>query len=294
VGPQATGGGGSDILDGIENLHGSSFNDKLTGNSSANEIDGGAGNDMLDGGAGNDRLVGGVGNDTLTGGLGTDSLEGGAGNDIYNIADADLIVEASGGGTDTVQTALASYTLPGNVENLTFTGAGNFMGTGNALANTITGQAGQDTLFGGDGGDKLNGGLGNDVLDGGTNNDILTGGTGGDTQTGGSGADTFVFLKTSDFGSVGSLDRIADFFTAENDKISLKGVDPDPATAGDQAFTFIGSAAFTSVPHTTFEVRYQAASGGDLLVELDTTRDGAVDFSFLVRATSLAASDFLL
>ena len=52
------------------------------------------------------------------------------------------MTEAAGAGTDTVQTALASYTLgAANVENLTFTGSGNFAGTGNALDNVITGGA---------------------------------------------------------------------------------------------------------------------------------------------------------
>ena len=79
------------------------------------------------------------------------------------------MVEATGAGTDTVRTTLASYTMAANVELLTFTGAGNFTGTGNALANTITGGVGNDIL---------NGGAANDILSGGLGNDNLTGGTG--------------------------------------------------------------------------------------------------------------------
>ncbi|MNY00319.1 Bifunctional hemolysin/adenylate cyclase precursor [compost metagenome] len=64
---QATGGSGSDTLQNIENLTGSSFNDTLTGSSVANVLDGGAGNDTLTGGAGNDtyRLGRGSGSDTI-------------------------------------------------------------------------------------------------------------------------------------------------------------------------------------------------------------------------------------
>jgi len=35
-----------------------------------------------------------------------------------------------------VMTTLASYTLPDNVQNLTYSGTGNFTGNGNGLANT--------------------------------------------------------------------------------------------------------------------------------------------------------------
>ena len=60
-------------------------------------------------------------------------------------------------------TTLATYTLGANVENLTYTGAVAFAGTGNTLANVITGGAGADTLTGGAnsagaGVDKLTGG----------------------------------------------------------------------------------------------------------------------------------------
>ncbi|MBX5187276.1 RTX toxin, partial [Rhizobium sp. NZLR5] len=117
-----------------------------TGNGLANTIAGGAGNDTLDGGAGNDTLI------------------GGAGNDIYLVGDSfDVVIESANKGTDTVQTALSSYTLSNNVENLTYTGSASFTGTGNALANTITGGAGNDTLDGGAGADSLIGGAGNDT-----------------------------------------------------------------------------------------------------------------------------------
>ena len=46
---------------------------------------------------------------------------------------------------------------PANVENLVYTGVGDFTGTGNALNNTITGAGGDDTLSGRGGNDTLNG-----------------------------------------------------------------------------------------------------------------------------------------
>ncbi|NKL33463.1 rhizobiocin, partial [Rhizobium leguminosarum bv. viciae] len=119
-----------------------------TGNGLANTINGGAGNDTLDGGAGND------------------TLDGGAGNDIYVVDSAsDMIKETVSAGTDEIRTALAAYSLAAlvNVENLTYTGPVSFTGTGNALANMITGGAGNDTLDGGAGADSLIGGAGDDT-----------------------------------------------------------------------------------------------------------------------------------
>ncbi|CDZ65072.1 Hypothetical protein, partial CDS, partial [Neorhizobium galegae bv. orientalis] len=53
--------------------------------------------------------------------------------------------------------SLATYSIAAlaNIENLTSTGIGNFTGTGNGVANTITGGAGNDTLNGGAGADTL-------------------------------------------------------------------------------------------------------------------------------------------
>src|SRR5206468_786613 len=73
------------------------------------------------------------------------------------------VIEAAAAGTDEVRTSLNSYTLGANVENLRFTGTGDFTGTGNTLANAITGGAGNDTLDGGGGNDSMTGGAGNDV-----------------------------------------------------------------------------------------------------------------------------------
>ncbi|NKJ43557.1 cadherin domain-containing protein [Novosphingobium sp. SG720] len=69
---QDTIGAGTDTLNSIENLGGSSFADHLTGGSGNNYLVGGNGNDVLDGGAGNDLLVGSAGADTMTGGTGND------------------------------------------------------------------------------------------------------------------------------------------------------------------------------------------------------------------------------
>jgi len=117
-----------------------------TGNDLANVITGGAGIDLLDGGLGADRLIGGQGNDTYI----VDNL-------------GDVIVENAGEGLDLVRTAIASFALGANIENLTYTGSGAFQGFGNGLANVITGGLGNDTLDGRGGADRMIGGLGDDV-----------------------------------------------------------------------------------------------------------------------------------
>ncbi|NKF30848.1 calcium-binding protein, partial [Pseudomonas sp. BGM005] len=93
-----------------------------------------------------------------------DILIGGVGDDAYIVDNvADVVTERPNEGADLTKTTLSSYALTNNVENLTFIGTGDFAGTGNRLANTITGGAGNDTLDGGAGNDTLDGGGGNDI-----------------------------------------------------------------------------------------------------------------------------------
>ncbi len=150
-----------------------------TGNSLNNILTGNSGNNQLTGGAGNDTLVGGLGNDVLDGGTGADRMAGGFGNDTY-VRDAatDVITEGLNAGTDTVRSAL-NYTLGANVENLELIGTA-VIGTGNALANSLTGNDGNNTLTGLAGNDELNGGDGNDILNGGVGSDNIQGGAGND------------------------------------------------------------------------------------------------------------------
>ena len=149
------GDGATDVLVGIENLIGSAFDDLLVGDGGANVLSGGLGRDTLLGMGGDDRLIGGSGV--------SNQLQGGLGDDTYVLTVADTVVELAGEGADTVETTLAAYTLGANLENLTYAGAGNFAGTGNALNNVLRGGAGNDTFRGGAGADTIYGGGGTDV-----------------------------------------------------------------------------------------------------------------------------------
>lgn len=107
------------------------------------------------------RLTGNAGNNWLTGGGGRDTMIGNRGNDIYVTDGDDVIIEVAGGGVDTVRSS-GTFSLPGFVENLVLTGAGNINGVGNALNNYITGNAGANRLNGLGGNDTLVGGAGRD------------------------------------------------------------------------------------------------------------------------------------
>ena len=108
-------------------------------------------------------IIGNSGNNTLDGGAGADSMIGGLGNDTYIVNDAgDVVTEAFNEGTDNVLASI-TYALTANVENLILTGSANINGTGNGLANTISGNSGNNTLDGGAAGDTMIGGGGNDI-----------------------------------------------------------------------------------------------------------------------------------
>ena len=96
-------GGGSDGLDrvdllfGIENVIGSTFEDSIEGTDRANVLRGGGGSDFLYGAGGNDTLDGEADDDFLHAGFGNDTLLGGAGNDsLHGEGDDDTLVGGAG------------------------------------------------------------------------------------------------------------------------------------------------------------------------------------------------------
>lgn len=161
------------VLDGTANIDatGNALDNRLIGNSGNNVITAGAGNDLLDGGSG-----------------GLDALIGGTGNDTYVVNRTGmLLVEKAGEGLDSVQSTI-TWTLGDQLENLSLNGSANINGTGNALANRISGNSG---------------------------NNVINGGAGNDTLIGGGGTDTFVFGRG--FGK----DIVTDYNT--NDVLQFSG-----------------------------------------------------------------------
>ncbi len=216
--------------------------DTLTGTFANDTIDGLDGNDVLNGGDGDDMLLGGLLNDVLIGGSGTNSLAGNSGNDIFVVSSAtDTVIELDGEGIDSVETVLAAYTLTANVENLEYTGAGAFTGTGNALANIIVGGGVDDILDGGDGDDTLGGEAGSDTLTGGLGNDRLNGGTGADTMNGGDGNDILVVDNASDVANGGAGTDTVQIAA------SLQGLSTYVAAADVENFSNVSSGRVDSV-----------------------------------------------
>jgi Ca2+-binding RTX toxin-like protein len=224
----------------------------------------------------NNALYGLAGNDTLDGRGGTDIMAGRIGNDVYYVDDFnDVVWEWGGKGVDTVVATIdgdySMYFLPTAVENLQMAGSAATGGYGNELNNVITGNDALNTISGNGGNDTLNG-LGGV--------DLLYGGAGADILFGGSGADQFQFFFVSDSQPLGSglTDTIADFSAAEGDVIELSGMDASIYGIGDQAFTFIGNAAFSGAPG---EINY-VYSGGNTIIQLQTGVDPDVEASIVL------------
>jgi hypothetical protein len=178
-------GEGEDILVGIENITGSSFDDILTGDHGRNIIAGYNGDDLIIGLSGNDALRGNAGADWIDGGPGDDFIHGNRGIDVsdYYYATQSMHVNlglgvAIGDGNDSLQ---AVELVWGSRFDDTLVGDNH--------ANELVGDAGDDLIKGNGGNDYLRGGDGDDTLLGGSGTDEVYGGPGDDLLRGGSGAD---------------------------------------------------------------------------------------------------------
>jgi Ca2+-binding RTX toxin-like protein len=248
----------------IENIRGTGiYDDVLTGSAVANILTGYGGNDTLNGVGGADTLNGLSGNDVLRGGEGADALDGGTGIDLASYYESSVGVSVSlttGGGSGGV-----------------------------AEDDTL---AGIENLSGSQGDDDLEGHAGANVLQGWNGNDGLQGGAGKDTLSGGAGADEFYFPNLNDSAVGANTDVITDFSHAQADKIDLHLIDANSGAAGDQGFSFIGSALYTGVAG---QLRFAFTAPGVTTIAGDINGDGSSDFHIqLTGAISLVVSDFML
>ena len=170
----------------------------------------------------------------------------------------------------------------------------------NSIEN-LTGSAYDDDLWGNDGANVLNGDGGNDTLKGFGGADTLYGGErqrhaarawtattrcGGTATTrswrrrprhlyGGSGADVFRWDATDETGlTAATADVIYGLQPPRRaTEFDLSGIDADVYAAGNQAFTFIGTAAFSGTPG---EINY-FHSGGNTYIQMQTGTSADVE-----------------
>jgi hypothetical protein len=210
-----------------------------------------------------DLLIGSAGDDVLDGAFGRDTMIGGLGNDTYYVDRfGDIVVEDPNAGADLVISSV-TYVMVPNVENLTLTGNRLIDATGNELDNVIVGNVAKN---------------------------VIDGGLGADTLTGGLGGDRFTLKSVNDSPAVpGEWDVITDFSRAQGDKIDLRFIDANVVKSGDQAFTFIGTAAFGS--NATGQLRFDA--GTHMLygsIDADADAEFAIE---LVGVTIVGGIDIL-
>jgi Ca2+-binding RTX toxin-like protein len=288
-----------DTLTSIENLTGSAHDDFLVGNDGNNVLTGLEDDDILKGGGGSDTLFGDSGTDTLKGGGGADTLNGGSGIDTVNYGESSagvtvlLITDSAAGGDAEGDELNSIENLIGSTHDDHLWGNdGVNVLRGNDGNDSLKGFGGADTIYGDDHNDTLWGMDGGDTLRGGNGHDSLYGGAGLDHLYGGSGADVFRWDDTSETGlTQATADVIHDFNRLEGDEFNLSAIDANLYVAGNQAFTFIGTAAFSGTPG---EVRYYH-SGGNTYIEMQT--GNVVDIEGVIRLDGIhnpEASWFLL
>jgi Ca2+-binding RTX toxin-like protein len=266
---------------------------------------GGLGVDHFTGGRGNDIFV--FGHDGRFGP--TDVLHGGPGYDsIYLRGDYELDFTKDGFG---IFTGIESITL-GWASDSQFVvgGDGEFdydivwddsmiesgvritvNGSGLAANETMAFDASDET----GGHFRLWGGAAADTLIGGGGNDLIYGGLGADTLRGNGGADNYRYHEAAE-SAAGREDSIQGF-TQGADLIDLSVIDANVNAAGDQAFSFIGSAAFTPGSAGQLRAFQTDAATNSWRIEADVDGNGSADFIVQVVVDplqSLTAADFVL
>ena len=235
-------------------------------------------------GTGNATLTGNALANKITGGAGADSMQGGLGDDTYFVDNAnDKVIEAVGGGTDTVNTSISwSMETGREIETLTATGSAVIDLTGNEFANVLNGNNAANVLRGLGGADVLNGGAGDDTV---------SGNSGSDTLTGGSGTDRFLGTAAELSG-----DTITDLAIGERITITDASVSDLQYQLSGATLTYTGgSLTLSNSPGGHFIATAAAGGGVDLTlkstVHNDFNGDGRSDI--LWRSDSGALSDWL-
>jgi Ca2+-binding RTX toxin-like protein len=186
-------------------------------------------------------------------------------NDVIKISDIGFVTLNSGQLDANLQFSLAVKDADGDATTTQVLDVAIIGGT------TFTGTADNDAIQGSAGNDTLNGGAGNDAL---------TGGLGKDTLIGGDGNDVYDFNAVAESPAGANKDVISAFVSGA-DKIDLSGID---AIAGgaDDAFSYLGSGAFTSAAG---QLRFDVATN---TLQADVDGNGVADFEVQLVGIAVA------
>ena len=154
----------------------------------------------------------------------------------------------------------------------------------------VRGGLGADSVSGGDGDDTLTGDAAGDRLFGDAGDDVLTGGAGRDTLYGGADADSFVFRFVTDSTVGSTLRDLIVRFEAGLDLVDLRQIDANSVLSANQAFAFIGTAAFSSIAG-----QLRLITGANSILLGDVNGDGLADFELQFNAiATVSVNDILL
>jgi Ca2+-binding RTX toxin-like protein len=153
------------------------------------------------------------------------------------------------------------------------------------------GTGGDDVLNAATLGRVIEGLGGDDRLTGGVLADVLVGGAGRDTMAGGAGADDFVYRFLSDSTPARAGRDLITGFQRNADEIDLSAIDARRGVGDNDAFRFIGEAAFGAAKG---QLRLAYASG-NTLVQADVNGDRVADLVIeLSGRLALQVGDFIL
>ncbi len=129
------------------------------------------------------------------------------------------------------------------------------------------------------------------TLLGGSGEDWFFASLGRDIMTGGFGNDTFAFAGVTKSAVGRTICDVINDFVSGQDVIDLHLIDASTTQAGNQDFSFIGTAAFTAEG----QVRALQGVGGVIGVEVNISGTTGADMLILVKGpSSLSAANFIL
>lgn len=291
---------GNDVIDASQATFVSNLTTTFYTGAGDDQVLGTGGKDWIFDGAGNDFVMAGAGDDRVHADLGNDIFYGGAGKDMIDFRYTNVL-----GPTVTAElyTEGVTFDLANHgVQNLGLRGFDQVFGFEDINGSTVN-----DFLYGDNGANGISGNDGDDYLDGRAGADLLSGDMGSDILIGRAGADTFAMLEilpardsiryfsfTDSGTTAGTYDIIQNFDKGgglTDDKIDLSRLDASLNVAGNQAFTFNGSAGFHLAGG---EVRL-VTQGANTLVYIDNDADAAVEMVIKVEGvTGLTKADFIL